>query len=215
MSARDSSWVVVANAGKDDQGDEWFAFGSVCGIVGMAEKGDSKYAGLMFRCGGENGNIFCCMKEGDVGEAGAFSVPLWGLGTPQGAMGGKTLAPGLVLGGTCWSVEDGGDGIAVLRHAQSPGLGVYFLPKEGKIVYMCQEGCDIALVISPRWSCVCVFVCICLWGVCVYVCVCASVERPSYSIKHCITCALDTHTLTQTHKFWAQAQTTFRVCACA
>ena len=45
----------------------------------------------MFRCGGEGGRIFCCMKEGDVGESGAFSVPLWGLGTPQGVMGGRCV----------------------------------------------------------------------------------------------------------------------------
>ena len=33
---RDSEWMVVPNAGKDDQGDEWFAFGSRCGVVGTA-----------------------------------------------------------------------------------------------------------------------------------------------------------------------------------
>ena len=148
-TARDSAWIVVPNAGKDDQGDEWFAFGSACGVVGIAEKGDTQYAGLMFRSGGENGRIFCCMKEGDVGEAGNFSVPLWGLGTPQGAMGGRALAPGLDLGSANWVVEDGGNGVAVLRHRQTPGLGIYFLPKEGKIIYMCPDGVDMALIIAP------------------------------------------------------------------
>jgi len=149
--ARDSAWTVVPNAGKDAQGDEWLAFGSACGVVGMVEKGDANYAGLMVRCGGENGRIFCCMREGDVGEAEHFSVPLWGLGTPQGAMGGRQLVPGLALGSTCWSFEDGGSGITILRHRQSPGLGIYFLPKEGKMVYICPDGCDVALVISPRY----------------------------------------------------------------
>ena len=64
-SARDSAWTVVTNAGKDDQGDEWFAFGSACGVVGIAEKGDCTYAGLMFCCGGDNSRIFYCIKEGD------------------------------------------------------------------------------------------------------------------------------------------------------
>jgi hypothetical protein len=149
-AARDSSWTVVPNAGKDAQGDEWFAFGSVCGVVGMVEKGDAKYAGLLFRSGGEGRRIFCCMREGDVGETEHFSVPLWGLGTPQGAMGGQPLEPGVALGSACWRVEDGGNGVAVLRHSESAGLGVYFLPKEGKVVYMCPDGVDLALIISPR-----------------------------------------------------------------
>jgi hypothetical protein len=154
-AARDSSWTVVPNAGKDAQGDEWFAFGSVCGVVGMVEKGDTKYAGLLFRSGGEGRRIFCCMREGDVGETEHFSVPLWGLGTPQGAMGGQPLAPGVALGSACWRVEDGGNGVAVLRHSESAGLGVFFLPKEGKVVYMCPDGVDLALIISPRSHPVC------------------------------------------------------------
>ena len=116
-SAHDSAWTVVTNAGKDDQGDEWFAFGSACGVVGIAEKGDCTYAGLMFRCGGDNSRIFCCMKDGDVGESPAFSVPLWGLGSSQGAMGGRSLVPGLALGGTNWGIEDGGNGVAVMRNS--------------------------------------------------------------------------------------------------
>ena len=149
-AARDSLWAVVPSAGKDAQGDEWFAFGSPCGVVGMVEKGDAKYAGMLFRSGGEGARIFCCMREGDVGEAEHFSVPLWGLGTPQGAMGGQPLAPGVALGSACWRFEDGGSGVVVLRHSENAGLGIHFLPKEGKIVYMCPDGVDLALVISPR-----------------------------------------------------------------
>ena len=64
---------------------------------------------------------------------------------------GRPLAPGLALGGACWGLEDGGNGVVILRHSQSPGLGIHFLPKEGKMVYLCPDGIDMALIISPRY----------------------------------------------------------------